>query len=327
MKLAVAALVVLGVIAAGSAAILIAALTSRSEAAVVTETEAEILIAGQDLEEMALVTGTAVKTRKIPAKQVPEDALLNPVHVVGKVVTRRMVEGQPFTKSCFAREGKGVYLAAAVPEGKRAMSVQLTDWSGMAGLLYPGSVVDVLVSFKSLAAGNSSEMMATTLLQGLQVLAIGSQSIADDQYKDKEAGALAAKGTINFRMITLLVDPKQAEILQLAMQNGSISLAMRNPRDTARDARRLTRAREIVPNRGGGVDSGSTDIFAPKPVDEEPTDQSASPSDRWETVIIRGNVPEKRSFDLPKDPQPNPLANPETVTETQADQSSDAPAQ
>jgi Flp pilus assembly protein CpaB len=237
---------------------------------------------------------------------VPPNALLNPVQVVGKVLTDRMVLDQPFTKACFAREGTGVYLAAAVPPGKRAMSVQLTDWSGMAGLLYPGSVVDVLVSFKAIAGTqDSTEMMSTTLLQGLQVLAIGSQSIADEHYRDKEPGALAQHGQMNFRMVTVLVDPKQAEILQLAMQNGSISLAMRNPLDTGREAQRLTRAREIVPTRStGSASNAAAQAFAQNPMESlkqlvAPKPAAAKAPESWDALIVRGTIAEKRSFPMP----------------------------
>jgi pilus assembly protein CpaB len=308
MKIAVITLVLLGVLAAICAAVLIAAVTSRSgagpTAAIVGEPDVEVLIASHDLPAMSVVDSGAVTLKKVPKSQVPANALLNSVQVVGKVITDRMLEKQVFTKNCFAREGTGVYLASAVPPGKRAMSITLTDWSGMAGLLYPGSVVDVLVSFKSLGDVKVDEMMATTLLQGLQVLAIGSQSIAQDQFQDKETGALAARGQINTRMVTLLVDPKQAEILQLAMQNGSISLSMRNPLDTSHEARRLTRAREIAPNRGQvGITSAATvDPFEPelKPKPREVKSIEPVTPEMWETLIVRGTVSEKRTFSMPE---------------------------
>jgi Flp pilus assembly protein CpaB len=264
---------------------------------------------------MSVVDTSAVVAKKVPKSQVPEGALLNSVQVVGKVVTDRMVPDQPFTKFCFAREGHGVFLASAVPPGKRAMSITLNDWSGMAGLLYPGSVVDVLVSFKTLGdegpRERNDEMRSTTLLQGLQVMAIGSQSIADDEYKDKDPGALAQRGQINTRMVTLLVNPKQAEILQLAMNSGSISLAMRNPLDSGQEARRLTRAREISPDGGmPGIASSSDDPFS-EPLPKEPQPAAPAvvavpaapakprPAAEWETIIIRGKASQIRTFPLP----------------------------
>ena len=71
--------------------------------------------------------------------------MTNPVQVVGKVLTRPMAEGEVFTKSNFSSD-KGVSFAAAITEGKRAVTISLQDHNGMAGILYPGSVVDVLVT-------------------------------------------------------------------------------------------------------------------------------------------------------------------------------------
>jgi len=317
MKVAVISLVLLGILAAACAAVLMTTLTSREEVAITgapAVNEVEVLLAARDLPPMTVVDSSAVTTKKIPKSQVPEGALLSSVQVVGKVITNRMVAEQLFTRGVFAREGTGVYLAAAVPPGKRAMSISLADWSGMAGLLYPGSVVDVLVSFKELEGRSrrpSDEMMSTTLLQGLQVLAVGSQSIASEEYKDKNPGALAQSGQINTRMVTLLVDPKQAEILQLAAQSGSISLSMRNPLDGSQEARRLTRAREIAPDGGlpGVATTIDADPFAdpdevapePPPVVAEATDAEAIASpDEWQTTIIRGKSSQTRTFPMPE---------------------------
>jgi pilus assembly protein CpaB len=310
MKFAVIGLIGLGVLAAICAAVLMTALTSRTETAPAVakaEEAVDVLLAVRDMSPMTVVDTKSIASKKVPKSQVPEGALLNPVQVVGKVLTDRMVANQPFTKFCFAREGKGVYLAAAVPPGKRAMSITLSDWSGMAGLLYPGSVVDVLVSFKNLGNDrrDENEAKSTTLLQGLMVLAIGAQSVADDQYQDKNPGALAQTGQINFRMVTLLVDPKQAEVLQLAMQSGSISLALRNPQDASQEARRVTRAREIAPGGfGDAVTSVATDPFSndPKlPPTEPDKNLGAGSPNAWETLIIRGRESEMRTFPLSDD--------------------------
>lgn len=312
MKIAVICLVLFGLLAAVCAAVLVAALTLPKGATVATLSPAEkpvdVLIATTDLEPMTVVDSKSVVTKKVAKSQVPENALLNPVQVVGKILTTRMVAGQSFTKSCFAREGAGVYLASSLPPGKRAMSITLTDWSGMAGLLYPGSVVDVLVSFKSLGVNgrqNETEMKSTTLLQGLQVLAIGSQSVAQVDYKDKQTGALANHGEVNSRMITLLVDPKQAEILQLASQSGSIALAMRNPLDKSQEARRLTRAREIKPggdavNEPQADTSGDPFADAPQHVSGLNAAMGPASADEWETTIVRGNQTQTRVFPMPR---------------------------
>jgi hypothetical protein len=108
-------------------------------------------------------------------------------------------------------------------------------------------------------------------------------------------------------MVTLLVDTKQAEILQLATQAGSISLAMRNPLDASQEARRLTRAREISPvSSGGGVSTAAAeddaDPFAEqKKPEPAPVAKAPPPANEWLTTIIRGKESHTRAFPLAGD--------------------------
>jgi pilus assembly protein CpaB len=323
MRVAVVFLVALGLLAAVCAAVLVGTLSKSPSAPPPTKADerVDLLVAVRDLPAMSLVDSSAVRVEKVAKAEVPEQALTNPVQVVGRVLTCNVVSGQPFTPGAFARKTEGVYLAAALPPGKRAVSVSLADWSCMAGLLYPGSVVDVIVSFKPLDA--ATETVSTTLLQGVQVLAVGAQSVAADQYRDKDPGALATRGQINARMVTLLVDPKQAEILQLATQNGSIALTMRNPLDTEQQGRRMTLARELGLYGGQSAPAPALSALAnwliPKPKAQrtsEPANQAVAGTQQraarggspaaaaaavralWETQIVRGAAVEKRTFPM-----------------------------
>jgi pilus assembly protein CpaB len=313
MKVAVIFLVVLGLLAALCAAVLVNTLAFRAPPTAAKGSpvdEVEIYVAAHDLPAMTLVDQGAVRPTKVGRREIPAAALTSSTQVVGRVLTTTLVEGAAFTETAFARKSDGAYLAASLPRGKRAVSVSLTDWSGMAGLLYPGGVVDVLVSFKS--QGSNAEMVSTTLLQGLPVLAIGSQSVTTEGYADKEAGALSSRGQINFRMITLLVDPRQAEILQLAVQNGSVSLAMRNPLDAGREAQRMTRAGEIgMPSGQPPAAPDWLTLLAkavpkerPAPPATAPVAPKPEPPRLWETLIVRGTAIEKRTFPLAEAIQP-----------------------
>ncbi len=325
MKVAVIFLVVLGLIAAVSATILVSLITRPEPPATVgkADPEVDILVAARDLPAVSVVDSTAVKIKKIHKSQLPPDALTSSPQVVGKVLTASMVEGEAFIKTSFANGTAGIYLAAALPAGKRAVSVSLTDWSAMAGLLYPGGVVNVLVSFRPPSLTNNREgdpTTVTTLLQGLQVLAIGSQSIANEGYVDQSPGALASRGQPNQRMVTLLVDPKQAEILQLAAQSGTISLAMRNPLDANREPRRMTNINELTvattyPPALASLAQAAMALPAllpPKPETAAPPVKPAPAQPKaaappvpktWETTILRGGIPDKRTFSLPEQPE------------------------
>jgi hypothetical protein len=128
-------------------------------------------------------------------------------------------------------------------------------------------------------------------------------------------------------MVTLLVDPKQAEILQLAMQAGAISLAMRNPLDAAQEARRLTRAREISPTASSGgvmTVADNADPFA----DERKPEPVKPVSNEWLTTIIRGKESHTRTFPLADSAAAvEPDAKPDAAgSDDRAPKSSAAPA-
>jgi pilus assembly protein CpaB len=329
MKLAMVAVVGLGLLAAISASVLVRTLATKSpatEAQGPAQRMVDVLVAKKDLPALSVITGDAVTVTKVRAEEAPEHAATNSVQVVGRVLMTPVVAGEAFSKRSFARAGDPVHMATALPQGMRAVSVQLTDWSGMAGLLYPGSVVDVLVTFRPTSGGGDYDDVSTTLLQGLQVLAVGSQSVTSEKFEDRNPGAMATRGQVNTRMITLLVNPKQAQILQLAVQNGNVALAMRNPLDTQRLKPQFIRTSEIQsehsaaePELAGGVDDESSGLVLAlrswmrsfsnaslKPATRPSEQLAAGTSDStiarpslWEMLIIRGERSETRTFRMP----------------------------
>lgn len=317
MRIAVAVLVLLGVAAAVCAVVLVRTLSpSAARPGMVSASEVEVFTVNQAAPAMTVVDGKMVQAKRVRKTEVPHGALTTPVQFVGKVLTRPMVDGEAFTESCFATEGNGYYVAAALRNGQRAVSVNLRDHSAMAGLLYPGSVVDVIVSVTS--PDGAREAVATTLLQGVQVLAIGSQTVTSGQdFKDKNPGALNSKGQqSNTRQVTLLVTPKQAEILQLAAQYGVMSLTMRHPTDTIPVRQELTRISEFTRNeqtRSGTnlVSALATALMNARltatPATTQPapaaTAGTAAPrqgsNPLWEMLVVRGAKTQTQTFTMP----------------------------
>lgn len=230
MKLFVFGLLVVGLIAALAATVLVSSLLARDtfQQAAVVVADGQILVAKQGLPAMSVIRAQDVTVQTIKQDKIPENAVTSSVQVVGKVLAVPVVEGQAFTQDLFADKGSGVHVAAALPEGMRAVTVSLSDYSGMEGLLYPGSVVDVLVSFRPPGEeGTLSQAIATTLLQGVQVLAVDNQTIMSTSTPETQV-----RSSVSHRLrVTLMVSSRQAKALQLAIAYGSVSLAMRNPLD------------------------------------------------------------------------------------------------
>ena len=195
----------------------------------------------------------------------------------------------------------------------RAVSVPVSKHSVMGGLLYPGSIVDVVATFRlSNNDRATGEAISTTLLHGVQVLAIQQKSIMSGPDSEEQS---APPASVRELTVTLMVDSKQAQALQLAMEKGSVSLAMRNPLDkdpVDAEAMVLSQGRlarmgsMLTPAvlhedklEGNLADLGSTITHNPAVCDKNLANkQSASDPAQWHVEVIRGKNVTQRSFEF-----------------------------
>jgi pilus assembly protein CpaB len=233
MKLGIIILVILGVVAAACAAMLVGILrTDSSRSAGKNSAEIEVATAKVSMPAMTVLTLDHIVEKEVAKQDLPEGRLISPSQAIGKVLAMPVVKGQVLTDSCFVTEGSGAHLAAALPYGMRAVSVTLsTKAIPDEMLLYPGCVVDVLVSFRLSSSDRSKgQAISTTMLRGIQVLAVAGESVVSKPNTETKI-AKQGRGTGGAMTVTLMVDPKQAEALQLASDNGNIALTIRNPLD------------------------------------------------------------------------------------------------
>lgn len=290
-KWTAAVLTLLGTAAAACAVVMMASLRTSTVMAVKPDlpSEVDVLVAAKILPPMSVIEGTSVEVETVPASQAPEGCLSNPVRVVGRILKARMVEGQPFTRECFLTDGLPI-----PPEGKRAMSVELSSWAGLEGVLYPGSVVDVLAAFKP-PGKDKQEAMSTTLLRRIQVLGIEGETVVSDE--SAEVDKSHARGFKKRRTVTLLVDAKQAQILQLALEFGTVSLTLRNPiDDSVEDNETNTSLRDIFKDYPdlSWFEQGEES----KPKEGEKQVPTTLPAPLWNVVVLEGASKKIVSFPL-----------------------------
>lgn len=246
-KWSIIVLVLLGLTAALCTALLTASIRAQQfrEVAHLPSPEVKMLVAAKDVPAMTAIDSTAIAEKTVPSDHAPESYFSEPAQIIGKVLTVPVIEGQAFTRASFPIEGTGSHLAALLPEGKRAVCVSLSDYSGLEGLLYPGCVVDVLASFKVGSNSRLGNAVSTTLLENIEILAVENLTVGSSS-EEKEDSSRQSQQVSRGLLVALMVDSKQAEALQLAMEHGAISLAMRNPKDARvvdRDATLLSEGR------------------------------------------------------------------------------------
>jgi len=165
-----------------------------------------------------------VQSMPWPAEQTPTGAFASAPQVVGHTVLEPLTQGEPVLETRLASSGAGG--GSGVPTGMRAVSVHVSDSSGVLAQLAPGQKVDVQVLVtRKLASG---EPQLRTILEGARVLSVNPQLEQTSQ-------------GFNLPGVTLLTNPADADVLALADSGGRVRLAMRNPLDnTTRPRTALT---------------------------------------------------------------------------------------
>ena len=288
MKWTIVGLFALGVIAAVAAAILVARFSATGDAEVDSPDnpipDVPVVVATKQLEPMTIITPDAVTIATKKRSILPQGSFTDTSQVLSKVLKFPAQQGKMLTESDFYSKGSPAELAAALKEGERCVNVALNDSMGIESLLYPGSLVDVMCSMHLRGTSDedpSEQPISITLVENVRVLAVGRETIVHQSDGTAEEGAARAGRPT----VALAVTTDQAEKLKLAMQEGSVSLTLRNPRDTAEVPVRVTGMASLSPLLGARA-SG-----------DDAVEVVGAQSTEHRVVILRGGQSEVRSFE------------------------------
>jgi pilus assembly protein CpaB len=180
-----------------------------------------VVVAATDLDIGAELRRDDVRVIQWPANAVPANAISTPEEVIGRGLILPVIQNEPILPMKLASKEAGSGLPPAIPPGLRAISVRVNEVIGVAGYVLPGTRVDVVATVNP---GNERrDITSKVILTNVQVLAAGTKI---DRETDKNK-------PIAVTVVTLLVDPDEAERLTLASNEGKIQLALRNPLDKA----------------------------------------------------------------------------------------------
>ena len=247
------------------------------------EAETQILVAKKNLPMGQFLKPEDVEWRAWPKEgAAPTYYLKGKVEktsLIGAVVRRGIAAGEPISEGKVARPGDQGFLAAVLEPGMRAVTVPINTSSGVAGFVFPGDRVDLLLTaeIKNADDGSGKRFATETVLTKLRVLAM------DQRVNDIENTPKVSK------TITFEVTPKQAEMIAVADKLGQLSLSLRSL------------AAEDRPNDGednkGAVTAtaatGAEDELTKKPSEPQTPDVSVAadsverqPPERGRTVTL-----------------------------------------
>src|SRR5436190_5605808 len=185
-----------------------------------------VVVAASDLDIGAELRREDLRIIEWPANALPADAIHDLKDAVGRGLIMPVIQNEPILPMKLASKEAGAGLPPAIPPGLRAVSVKVNEVMGLAGYVLPGTHVDVVATVNP--TQNATDVTSKVILTNVLVLAAGTK--IEQGEKDKKPIAVS--------VVTMLVDPEQAERLTLASTEGKIQLALRNPLDKTTPATR-----------------------------------------------------------------------------------------
>jgi pilus assembly protein CpaB len=266
----------LAVVAAVGSAVLLTRYMEARTAAARVPTRA-VMVAAVDLPVGTELRAEHLRPVDWPVSSSPEGAFSEAPPLEGKVVSVRMVKGEPVLLVKLAGSGGG--LSALLPPGMRAAAVRVDDVVGVAGFIHPGDTVDVIATIRHEGGNNTSSKV---ILQRIKVLAVGKELDQRSKSSEKVVPATVA---------TLMVDAEESERLALAATQGKILLTLRSGADVD-----VVATRGVTPASLLGTSADVKPAIA-SPVRGRVARREKGSEKSGEVVeILRGDMFEKRDF-------------------------------
>ena len=180
---------------------------------------APLVVAARELAAGVKLAPDMLRIQNYPEAMMPAQRYATVQEVEGRILASGMSANEPLTPSRLAGEAAAGGISAVITHGKRAMAVKGNKVMGLAGLIRPGNMVDVLVT---LAQGDdASKTMTKVVLENVPVLAAGSQMTTEADDSAQQAD-----------IYTLELTPQESEKVALASTQGTLHFALRNASDT-----------------------------------------------------------------------------------------------
>ena len=222
-----------------SAALLTWFVFSRATSAK-TEKMVQVIAAAQDIPAGTRLKKTDIKKISIPEKDAPKLAASLEASVVDRVLLHPLSAGETIVSTKLVSSSGADGVASMIQPGMRAVAIPIKDDSSAGGLIQPRSRVDVLFT----RTGSMKEALTSTIIQDVMVLSIGRVTEVTDP-------KMAQQQSLINRAATLMVTPEQAAKLELAKNQGKVSLVLRNPLD-----------KDATPTTSATAEALDPDIFA-----------------------------------------------------------------
>jgi len=271
----------------------------RSRAAAEPAKTTSIVVAKAAIPPGHQIAADELTLMAVASKTPPPDTFTSVSDLLDRVTNSPLVVGQPVLGSLLAPKGTPSGLQALVPAGMRAITVDVSESSGLGGLLIPGCHVDVVST--EISQDNADKTISRMIAQNVTVIAVGQRLNGPKQDGERD--------TPLSRTVTLLVTPHDAEALDLGATAARMRLVLRGNGDTSEADDDGVMMAELRGTSGIPSTALSSQVFGstaptqpitpPTPPQPVATTQPAAAPDeppRRVVTVILGNEERKISF-------------------------------
>jgi pilus assembly protein CpaB len=192
--------------------------------------QVSFLVAAHPLPAGTLARDSDFTTSPAPAREAPGEAIIDTpdarASLRGALIRAYLDTGRRVTPADILRPRDRGFIASVLAPGMRAVAIGVDPVSGVAGLIWPGDHVDVILTQEVEKAPVSHRVLSETILADVRVIAIDQEIVQGAPASNAAAGRLA-------HTVTLEVSPGHAEKVAVAQHLGKLALSIRAAADEA----------------------------------------------------------------------------------------------
>jgi Flp pilus assembly protein CpaB len=233
----------------------------------------KILVATRALPAGTILEESSYKYQPWPkdllqgAYYVQDEGKTDVVALRGAVVRNPIAAGQPITVGSVVQPGDRGFLAAALGPGMRAITVAVRAETAVAGFVFPGDRVDLMLTQTVTGGEGGGPPLKTTetIMRNLRVLATDQRTSSEDEKGQKEVK--------QFQTVTLEVTPRIGEKVAVAQTIGTLSLSLRPLAESTAELERAIASGQVNVPKDGDVNGERTMALR---IAQQPTDATPS---------------------------------------------------
>ena len=214
------------IVAVITAVLLYRFLNIVSEPVIVEVAKSNVIIASADIAADIPITSDMIKMTEFPDESIHALAVKDVNEVVGKISSSEIIAGEQILSSKLINpeEGNGT-LAYKVESGMRAITVAVSNTTGLSNMIIPDNRVDIIglysVEVEEADGDTKTIDYVSMLLENIRVLAV------DDIMTELDKAA-SEKPYVS---LTLEVTPLQAMEVSMTEYKSSLRAILRSPMD------------------------------------------------------------------------------------------------